>query len=194
MNGLPDVVITRFGDNDENVCVKTAPVSASGQMSADDPHSRIHQGVMFHASGIVASLANTSSYDVILTTAAGDFPHLTFSACLDGSADIEIFEAPSFTGGTAIAAINNNLGLPNYTGSVVHSPTVSDPGASLLAIHLPGDAGGGSGTARGGIGGSFEGELILEESTSYLLRLTNRSGAAARGGIELMFYSCGSLL
>lgn len=165
-----------------------AIVAASGNAPADDPHSRIHQGVFYSASEIVAALADDASFDMIITTPADDWPHVAPLPSLDGSADFLIYEAPTFTGGTAVASINHNRNSSNtFGGTVVHTPSVTAVGSPILISH---HLAGGTGPMASGVGGGqFEREFILKASTSYLFRLTNKSGLVQRGGTILSFYS-----
>lgn len=163
-------------------------VAASGNRPADDPHSRIHQGVFYSASEIVAALGDDENFDMIITTPADDWPHVAPEPSFDGSADFLIYRAPTFTVGTPVDAVNHNENSTNtFGGTVVHTPTVTAVGTQLLiSDHVPGGTGG---NASGATAGQFTNEFILKPSTSYLFRLTNRSGQANRGGIILNFYS-----
>lgn len=165
-----------------------AVVTASGNAPADDPHSRIHQGVFYSASEIVGALADDANFDMILTTPADDWPHCAPEPSFDASADFLIYEDPTFTVGTSVDVVNHNRNSANtFDGTVVHTPTVTVPGTQILiSDHVPGGTGG---NASGSTAGQFANEFILKPSTSYLFRLTNRSGQANRGGIILNFYS-----
>lgn len=166
-----------------------ATVSASGSRQADDPHSRIHQGVLYSASEIVDALADDAPFDMIITTPADDWPHVAPEPSFDASADFLIYEAPTFDGdGTSVDVINHNRNSQNtFGGAVVHTPTVTAVGTQILiSDHVPGGTGG---NASGSTAGQFANEFILKPSTSYLFRLINRSGQANRGGIILNFYS-----
>ena len=167
--------------------VRSAMVMASGRVMVDDAHSRIHQGVMYVASHLIASLADGASFNVILTTPANDWPHIVPIPSLDGGADFYIYEAPTFTGGTSVLVINQNRNSANTCGgTVVHTPTITDAGSPLLlSYHMAG----GTGPQSSGAEGGFDREFTLKNSTSYLFRMTNQSGQTKRGGMVLNFYS-----
>lgn len=165
---------------------RVAVLLASGGRPADDPHTRIHQGVMYECGSIVAALANDAAFNVILTTPAADYPHAVMHPSLDGSLDVSIYEGAAFTGGTSLTINNLNRNSANtFSGSAVHTPTISDDGAQLMGCHVAG----GTGPHAGGTGNGFDFEWMLKPSTNYLFRITNRSGQAQRGGICLYFYS-----
>ena len=186
MPGLPSDLMSRVEPGRREI--KAAIHVASGSPVADDPHTRIHQGAMFTASYRTADLDNAANLDLILTTPADDWPHLIAKPAIGGGADFSFYEAPAFTGGTAVAAHNNNRNSARtYGGAIVHTPTVTEPGSPLLlGVYLPGGTGG---QATGSAGVGFEAEWVLKASTSYLIRLTNRSGQSRRASIALMFYS-----
>lgn len=166
---------------------RTAPVGASGNRIAEDAHSRIHQGVMYHTGAIVASLADTASFNIGLTTPATGITHLVFGPGLDGSADSFIYEGAAFSAGTALSVSNHNRNSSNtYGGTVVHTPTITNDGTEIHAIHIPGGTGP---HAAGGEGAGFGFERPLKASTKYVFRITNTSGQAQRGGISLHFYT-----
>jgi len=166
---------------------KAAMIAASGGRVADDAHSRVHQGVMYTASYRAAALADDGELDMVITTPADDWPHLTISPAIDGVADFDFYEAAQITGGTAVSSHNHNRNSSNtFGGSIVHSPTVSSAGDPLLIGYvIPG----GRGPHSAGASGGFGLEWALKASTSYLVRLTNRAGGVKRASIVFNFYS-----
>lgn len=163
-------------------------LSASGNKVADDPHSRIHQGKMYHVSHVLEGVADDGTMDFVLTTPSDDWPHVTPIFESDGAVYVEIYEGASITGGTALTARNHTRTSDNtFGGSIVHSPTVTDPGTRLL-YRSSGGAGGFFIPPSPGLG-SFDYEWPLKASTSYLFRATNKSGAASVMSIALNFYS-----
>lgn len=185
---LEDGTVINIGDLiNTGAGARVATLMASGNRPADDPHSRIHQGKMYHTGAIVASLANDASFNVILTTPASDYPHVVMSPSLDGSTDVFIFEGATFTGGTSLSIVNLNRNSSNtFDGSAVHTPaTIPSDGTQIFGCHVSGS----TGPHAGGTGDGFDFEYDLKPSTNYLFRITNRSGQAQRGGICLYFYS-----
>jgi len=168
---------------------RTYPLLASGSLVSDDPHSRIHQGVMYTASYRIASLANDGTLDVAITTPADDFPHIVASPHIGGSAYFDFYEGSTIEGGTALDSNNNNRNSANtFGGTVVHTPTVTAVGTPLLIGYYV--SGGSGGTASGSNeAASFDAEWCLKPSTTYLFRLTNKSGQTRGASLVLMYYS-----
>lgn len=161
-------------------------LAASGNKIADDPHSRIHQGKFFVTGYLVAALANDATIDIIMTTPANDYPHVVPIISLDGSCDFAIYEDSVFTGGTELTVSNQKrTSLNTFSGSLVHTPTISNVGTLIYNCHVSG----GTGPHAGGSSGSFDYEWILKNSSNYLFRLTNRSAATSRASLCINFYS-----
>jgi hypothetical protein len=165
------------------------PLLASGSLVADDPHSRIHQGVMYTVSYRIASLANDGTLGVAITTPADDFPHVVAIPAIGGTAYFDFYEGSTISDGTALDVNNNNRNSANtFGGTVVHTPTVTAVGTPLLLGYYI--AGGSGGTASGSTdAASFDAEWCLKPSTTYLFRLTNKSGQSRGASLVLMFYS-----
>lgn len=181
-------ILVDVGDNTH--AERAVMLLAGGLRPVADAHTRIHRGEMFTADIIAASLANNANLDIIMTTPATDWPHLTVKAMIGGDGELSVYEAPAFTGGTAITPVNHKFYSSNtWAGAVVHTPTVSNAGTLKISHYIPGGTGGG---AIGGIGGRGE-EVQLKPSTSYLIRLTNVSGQARRAALDLTWYESGEI-
>lgn len=96
------------------------------------------------------------------------------------------FEAPTITAtGTAIASYNKNRNYAdNPTMDVYEDPTVTADGTQLAEIFVPG------GTGANSVGGSanLSGEVILEASTDYLIRVTNIAASSQDISITTLWY------
>ena len=150
-----------------------------------DAHTRVHRGEMFRFGIIFASLANDATFTVALTTPADDWPHVVAHPALDGSMDFEILEGATITGGTELIIHNHKRYSEKVSGwTAVHSPTVSDEGLSFYNCHMPG----GTGPMASGSANGFDDEFPLRNSTTYLFRLTNRSGQSRRGSLCVIGY------
>ena len=157
----------------------------------DHEHRMIHDGMAFHSTHRVASLANGATYDILTTVPAGTFPHMTallftFSR---GDLDIQSYEgATTSDDGTAMTQWNRNRNSLN-TPNTVHSyaPTVTDPG-TLFHDRLVHPTGTGVGNAEGIVAPNLGEEWILKPSTKYLMRLTNNSGGAVKFTFETIWY------
>jgi hypothetical protein len=165
---------------------KSEPVYAGDIRPVVDAHTRVHMGTMFRAGVLVASVANDASINLIITTPEDDWPHIVFHPALDGSADFAVFESPTFTEGTPVTAYNLKRTSNNvWGGTVVHTPTISNDGTMLMQCHISG----GTGPHAGGGSNGFDEEWVLKASTSYLIRLTNRTGNSKRGSLCPVWYS-----
>lgn len=161
-------------------------LGASGRRIADDPHSRVHQGVMYHCSAINASVASDANFDMLITTPADDYIHMIIEAASGGLSEVRFYEGAAFSGGTPEAVMNvKRTSTREWGGTMVTAPTVSDVGTLLSAQVMPG------GVKNQAVGGdaSFSIEWICKVSTNYLIRLTNRSGGATRMSIGCNHYS-----
>ena len=153
----------------------------------DVNHQRNHDGRAWYAYSmypVSAPLADGSSIDIVMASAAGIFPHMTVDALCLGDAEFYIYENPVATGGTAFTPINRNR---NYTTSsqvaMIINPTVSVLGTQIDAQILPGGSGK---KAAGGTSGSLE--YVLKPLTNYLFRLTNVNGTAHAAHLALEWY------
>lgn len=155
-------------------------------LTIDTLHHEVHEGEMFHAAH-TASVANGANLDFQLTTGAKDV-HSAWEVFAGGQVTVSLFEAPTTSGGTAVAAYNMHRDSPNTPQSaVVHTPTVSDTGSVALVNGriLPG---GTSPTTRVGGGIRAGTEWILKPNTKYLLRVNNSSGGTIAINAVLEWY------
>jgi hypothetical protein len=161
-------------------------VGASGNPVADEPHSRIHQGKMFSACHLVEGVANDASILLAITTPADDYPHLSVFPSCSGLAYFTIFEDVLFSGGSVVPVFNHKRYSDNeFGGTVIHTPTVLTVGAQLAEFLMPG----GERNSAVGSAPDFGLEWILNNSTTYLMQLTNKSGQAASLHMGIAFYS-----
>lgn len=153
-------------------------------------HHEVHEGETFRFWYVVphgSELANDATIDIVLTTTTRT-AHIVFSAAGGGNAEFQIFRDPAFTGGTPLTAHNlNDASATVSTVTVVLEPTVTDDGDEIGAGFIPGGSGG---NAQGGAIRD-DTEDIWRTNTSYLIRLTNRSGGAQQFGVEGQWYEEG---
>lgn len=157
-------------------------------LTIDIVHHEVHEGEMFHAAYTNGSVSNTANADFQLTTGADKEAHSTFEVFAGGQVTVYLYEAPTTSGGTAIAAYNmKRISTNTPTATCVHTPTVSSVGTVPLVNGriLPG---GTSPTTRVGGGLRVGVEWILKPSTKYLLRATNTSGGTIAVNIVLEWY------
>lgn len=161
-------------------------IFADGIRPAADGHAYIHIGRVFKAFTLFENLANDASYNVIFTT-ADDYPHAIFKLSMDGSFEYRIFEAPAFSVGTSVNIKNlKRTSTRTYGGSVVHTPTITNDGDEIMGDFAPGGIGPHSSGS-----GDLSDEIICKTGTSYLVRMTNRSGLPKRGAVNLIFITVG---
>jgi len=163
---------------------------ADGSRPAIDIHSRIHRGELFTVYKNLASIADAATIDIVLTTPATDWPHVSVNVEFDGSADLLIYEAPAFSGGSALSFINHKFySTSTFDGTAVYAPTVTGVGTLKADIHVAGGTTAALQPPASGVGGGFDREFLLKNSTSYLIRVINQSGGVIRGGVEVDLYS-----
>lgn len=161
-------------------------LAASGNRVADDPHSRVHQGVMYHCSALNATLADNANFDMLITTPDDDTIHMVIEAAAGGFSELRLYEDVISTGGTPETVYNlKRTSLREWDGSMVTDPSISDLGTLLSSQVMPG----GSRNQAIGSSASFDLEWVCKPSTAYLVRLTNKSGGAIIASIGCNHYS-----
>jgi hypothetical protein len=129
-------------------------------------------------------LANNASIDIAVAWATGKTPHLVFDVNCGGDAEFTIFENATVTGGTSFTAINRYRPSANTSASaVLINPTVTTTGTALTGEFLSGGFGG---KATGSAAFSFQ--YVLAPLTTYLFRLTNRSGKSHMAHVMIEWY------
>lgn len=156
------------------------------RVSVFDAQAKLRDGRMFCTSHIEDAVANGGTLSTLLTVPAGDFPHCIVLPAVLGSAEFVLYEAPQVTGGTAMMIDNmKRSSAKMYPGSATLNPNILSVPSPLAEFLLPG----GEKNQAMGTSLNFDMAWILNESTSYLFLLTNRSGAAARMSLSLCFFS-----
>lgn len=106
-----------------------------------------------------------------------------------GGCEVFLYELPTTTGdGNQLDSISKNrevLGVS--TTEVYEGPTVTAPGTLLFHLFVPGLS---VLIERLYGGGWRESEWILAPNTNYLVRITNRSGAAIQLSVSLGWSDC----
>lgn len=151
-------------------------------------HTEVHEGETFRFWYVVphgSELANDGTIDIVLTTTTKT-AHIVFASGGGGDFEFELFRDVAFDGdGTPLSIHNLNDASTNIsTVSAVLDPTVTLDGTQIDGEFSPGGSGG---NAPGGAIRD-ETEDIWKASTSYLIRLTNRSGGAQQFSIEGQWY------
>jgi hypothetical protein len=130
------------------------------------------RGMMYEASRRVTGLTSGAVLDSVIVT--GDYPLILKSRLLNYTGDgitPEIFEAPTYTGGTPDPYYNLSRINPVASDVVVLSaPTVTATGVKAFADDFL--ISGGTGNTRGGSLRALTAERIFKPNTAYLLRQT----------------------
>lgn len=158
----------------------------TGVRMFSDPIFLTNQGYVYHCSALNASLANDASFDMAITTPADDYIHMIIEAAASGLSEVFFYENTAFTGGDAETVYNlKRTSSRVWGGSMVTAPTVSDVGTLLSTQVMPG------GSKNQAVGGdaTFSLKWICKASETYMIRLTNRSGAAIRASIGCNHFS-----
>jgi len=174
-------------------------LSASKKPYADDPHSRIHQGVMFNIDSTGSStnvvVANNATLDVVIKATGTNYPHISISYRLGGKGRILVYELASnemSTGGTEIIIVNKKWGSSIvFGGTAWRNPTIDLTGAickegcAILGIH--------QGQTRSGSAGTFADEIILTPIKPCLIRVLNESGGAVDACLCINAYNASTI-
>ena len=172
-------------------------IDSSGQSyltSSDKPFPTIDLGLLrlvegkAFAIGAVRLFSNplpaTQSIDIAIAFPSGVKPVFAIMGLCSGDAEGYLYEGASVTGGTPITPLNKNRDSSTASqGAALLNPTVNSLGTAILAQILIG--GSGKKASGGTLGGS---DLILNDLTTYLFRLTNVNGTAHAAEIILEWY------
>lgn len=152
----------------------------------NEVHARIHEGSFFSTGLGDAALANAGTLEILIQTPATGTIHARFGGSVGGDIRMGLFEGTTFSAaGTTLVPSNRNRMSANVTTvTLSHTPTITLDGTVLFDGYVGGGSGG---NAIGGQIASFE-EFILDQSTSYLARVTNVSGQAQVSSLTVNFY------
>ena len=137
----------------------------------------IEDGEVFVATDFLADLADAANRDYLIVTGDTEGLHLGMSFTVGADTTARIFRDTTHTGGAALTEFNRNQNDADGCGNIAltQGPGGGADGDQIFATIIPGGSkvnsspGGGRGWAFG---------WLLESNTSYLVRLTNISGAA----------------
>lgn len=191
------ITVQRESDNTKSIFVTPTYIDKDGNqlvagsekpfVVADINHVRLHEARAYYAyflNGSANKLANDASINIAVAWATGKTPHLVFDVNCGGDAEFTIFENATVTGGTSFTAINRYRPSANTSESaILINPTVTNTGTQLTGEFLGGGSGG---QATGSAAFSFQ--YVLAPLTTYLFRLTNRSGQAHMAHVMIEWY------
>jgi hypothetical protein len=147
-------------------------------VNRDESVQVIIDGIVFYAyssKGNGNLLADDASIDIVVTPPVGKDVGIGFVTRIGGDAEFKVFEGVTdVVGGTIYVPKNRNRASTKtaQTGIIIQPTSVTTNGVLYEEIIV----GGSGGNAAGA---SLEGDYaIIRADTSYLFRLTNRSGQA----------------
>lgn len=166
-----------------------------GLVTIDTVHERIHRGQSFlggHLWPVASAIADNANADLLIVT--GSTPiHMISHISAGGQSEVYYYEGVTVSAnGTAADLINKNrLSSVSSGCAIYYGPTVTGTGTQLPSTLLAAGVGNNLGgqAPAGGFDGSFDSEIILKASTKYLIRVTNRAGAAIPIAVNVSFYA-----
>ena len=147
-------------------------------VNRDESTQNIIDGLVFYAyssKGNGNELADDASIDIVITPPVAQSIGIGFVTRIGGDAEFKVFEnVTAVTGGTIFVPLNRNRASTRLaqTGAIVQPSSVTTNGVLYEEIIVGGSGGNAAGAT---LTGDY---AILKANTSYLFRLTNRSGQA----------------
>lgn len=151
--------------------------------------ANVKSGLQFEASGYNATVAAGTNFDVEFNTGSKRVIIKDRQVSFTGAGvTINVYEAPTTSGGTAGTVYNLNRINPVAT-TVSHkiAPTVSAPGTQIGATAY-GLGGTGVGPTEVSSFAAPDVERVLKPNTKYLLRITNNDAAAQKIAAYITWY------
>lgn len=174
--------------------LKTADIKfdeiTGAQVNIPVEHHEVHENDAYNVNHVFAGVANDAVAAIQIKTPANRDLHLKrIEPYITGAKGIfEIVEAPTLTDGTTpVAVINQSrTGTPPASDAVAYSDPSGISGGTVLETRTFG--GGGEGKKAPAGSRPIEMEFILRRSTTYLLRVTNKSGTEETIDIWAFWY------
>lgn len=157
-------------------------------------HHEIHEGETFlvsYKSADAAPIADNGAVLFVITTHSR-YAHMTARAGCGGDMEAELYEGTTVTAGTgtAMTAYNKNRASTEAaTVGVRRGMTVAGAGTLLENEFIAG----GTGPLAVGGASSTRAEWVLNTSTVYMVRITNRSGAVQPMSLAIEWYEEASI-
>lgn len=176
----PDSQVTLVGNDGELV-----DSSKHGLVLVEVAHARIHQGVFFTGSVFDLAVADDASLDVLWRPAVGSDVHARGGVSVAGDSELFVFEDPTISATGSVVPLQNRNRQVSITPTlqIFSGPTVTTPGTELEHSFL----GAGQKKEAGGNIVIFD-EWLLNDQLDYLVRVFNRSGAAASVSVSTGHY------
>lgn len=151
----------------------------------DYAHHEIHAGSHFFYTDSVELGSGATQVYLITTPDTAKWAHLTFSATGSAITTVDLYEGADRVGDAAQTVFNNNRNSATTATVVVHKGITggTTDGTKIYTIK----SGASAGASRSPSVAQRENEIILDQNTKYLLRIT--SGTAANlTNLQLEWY------
>ena len=152
----------------------------------DHLHYETHEGDVYYFAHLYESVANNETADMYINV--GDIPlHTTLRVNTGGTTFVNVYEGTTLSAsGDDVVPQNKNRLFPNTNEFTVQAdPTIDDLGTPMgTGEMLPG----GSAGQKAGSSNDERDEWVLAPNTTYLLRVTNKSGGAIHISISSSVY------
>ena len=149
----------------------------------------VHDGNMYQVGVTSTALANDGWLSLATPNPCGGQMHFTFNGSLDGTCQIDLLEGSSYamTGTTTSTATAYNMhrGKGDFPAKMIKNSSAISSGTTPMSVVLPG----GSKTFSAGMAGGTRTGLhwITDPTKNYLMRITNKAGAAKAASLEVNF-------
>lgn len=176
MSGRSVVIKGESGSAAQVRTCRVSDTSALFTTNGDASSGPLDAGVSFHAQRLEASLADAGNLDVLMSAPVDGLMQVGVSFAIGGDGTLVFYEDTTVSAnGTTMTAVNRNRNSANAaTLALFHAPTVTDVGTELSAALVPGGEGKKDSVGSGG----GQADIILKKGATYLVRMTNDSGAA----------------
>lgn len=142
-------------------------------------HAKVHEGKCFSVSDY-DTLNKSIAWDLVFEVGSV-MAHLLYEATTSMGVIIEIYESPTYTGGTAKSSYNHNRSsILTPTMVVKDDVTVTADGTLIDVVSL-------SGTNQTGSSVASNLEWILAQNTDYLMRITSQGNSNLISGRAIWY-------
>ena len=181
---LVKVALVQGEDCDGNLVDLHIDAETRGLVVVSHYETDLHQSERFHVCYLQphgSELADDAAHDFLIRVGSLD-AHANILLAVGGDCDASLYEETtvSANGNVLISRSMNRRTLGTAETVMYEGPTVTLAGTELTCVFVPG---GSKKALSGGTGNTTE--WILERNTNYMVRITNRSGAAIQLSVGL---------
>lgn len=150
-------------------------------------HYKVHDSEMY-STGYYFTVTAASTKEFLMVASASADPHVVFGVAVSGQSLVKLYEGVTTSVlGSSVTVFNMHRDSSNSCGSTFfHTPTWSTNTETLLTTELL--PGGDKNQTRVGSSARQTTEWILEESTKYLIQITNQAGSTIGASVGIQFY------